>query len=113
MENLIGEIVKVEVDQVNIWFSLKVRLTGSISPSKQEVYFDCRIAKVDDNEIDYLKVLGALEMAKNTTVELGGYMMIDTPEDNEMQMWFSVFKLKIGDTLVYDTPCPKLQYVLS
>lgn len=113
MENLIGEIVKVEAGQVNIWFSLKVRLTGSISPSEQEVYFDCRIAKVDDNEIDYLKVLGALEMAKNTTVELGGYMMIDTPEDNEMQMWFSVFKLKIGDTLVYDTPCPKLQYVLS
>lgn len=113
MERLIGEIVKVEADQVNIWFSLKVKLTGSISPSEQEVYFDCRIAKVDNNEIDYLKVLGALEMAKNTTVELGGYMMLDTPEDNEIQMWFSVFKLKIGDTLVYDTPCPKLQYVLS
>lgn len=113
MENLIGEIVKVEADQVNIWFSVKVKLTGSISPSEQEVYFDCRIAKAEDNEIDYLKVLGALEMAKNTTVELGGYMMLDTPEDNEIQMWFSVFKLKIGDTLVYDTPCPKLQYVLS
>ena len=54
-----------------------------------------------------------LEMAKNTSVEIGGYMMLDNPEDDEIQMWFSVFKLKIGDTLVYDTPCPKLQYVLS
>lgn len=109
MENLIGKIVKVEADQVNIWLSLKVNLTGGISIPEQEVYFDCRIAKVDDNEVDYLKVIGALEMAKNTTVELGGYMMLDNPEDDEMQIWFSVFKLKIGDNLVYDTPCPKLQ----
>jgi hypothetical protein len=113
MEKLIGKIVKIEVDQVNIWFSLKVKLTSGISPSEQEVYFDCRITKIDDNEIDYLKVLGALEMAKNTTVELDGYMLIDNPEDDEMQMWFSVFKLKIGDNLVYDTPCPQVQYVLS
>ena len=113
MDNLIGKIVKVESDQENIWFSLKVRLTSGISLSEQEVYFDCRIAKIDDNEIDYLKVLGALEMEKNTSVELGGYMMLDNPEDDGIQMWFSVFKLKIGDTLVYNTPCPKLQYVLS
>lgn len=106
MENLIGEVVKVEADQVNIWFSLKVRLTGGISIPEQEVYFDCRIARNDDNEIDYLKVLGALEMAKNTTVKLEGYMMLDNQEDDEMQIWFSVFKLKIGDNLVYDIPCP-------
>lgn len=112
MDKLIGKIVKVESDQANIWFSLKVRLTSGISPSEQEVYFDCRIAKVD-SEIDYSKVLSAIEMAKNNTVELGGYMMLDNPEDDEIQMWFSVFKLKIGDTLVYNTPCPKLQYVLS
>lgn len=113
MEKLIGKIVKVEADQVNIWFSLEVKLTSGISPSEQEVYFDCRIAKVEDSEIDYSKVLSAIEMAKNTSVELGGYMMLDNPEDDEIQMWFSVFKLKIGDTLVYNTPCPKLQYVLS
>ena len=51
MDNLIGKIVKVESDQENIWFSLKVRLTSGISLSEQEVYFDCRIAKIDDNEM--------------------------------------------------------------
>ena len=113
MDNLIGKIVKVESDQENIWFSLKVKLTGGISPSEQEVYFDCRIAKVENDEGYYSKILDELETEKNTIVELGGYMMLDNPEDDEIQMWFSVFKLKIGDILVYDTPCPKLQYVLS
>ena len=100
MDNLIGKIVKVESDQENIWFSLKVRLTSGISLSEQEVYFDCRIAKIDDNEIDYLKVLGALEMAKNTSVELGGYMMLDNPEDDGIQMWFSVSKITVCTVII-------------
>ena len=64
MDKLIGKIVKVESDQENIWFSLKVKLTGGISPSEQEVYFDCRIAKVENDEIYYSKILDELKTEK-------------------------------------------------
>ena len=113
MDKIIGKVVDVQSDTANLWFSLKVILSYGMSIPEQEVCFDCRIAEEDAT--DYNKALGALNSAKDneTSVELGGYMMIDNPEDNEVQMWFSVFKMTIDGEVVYDIPAPKCQFVLS
>lgn len=111
MDKIIGKVVDIQSDTENIWFSLKVTLSYGMSIPEQEVYFDCRIADYEN----YNKALWALKSAKDneTSVELGGYMMIDNPEENEVQMWFSVFKMTFNGEVVYDIPAPKCQFVLS
>jgi hypothetical protein len=103
MDKLIGTIVDIDGDKDDIWFSLRVKMSSSFRPT-QEVDFDCRI---DCRGFDYKNIIDKMLLAKdNLKTELEGFMMIDNPDDNEMQIWFSVFKMTIRDIVIYDTPAP-------
>jgi hypothetical protein len=104
MDKLVGTIVGIDADKDDIWFSVKTTLSTAFTPKKQEVFFDCRIA-CDDKNINFDEVVDRMKLAKDDLlVELDGYMMVDTLEENEMQMWFSVFKMTIKGVVIYDSP---------
>jgi hypothetical protein len=103
-DKLVGTIVGIDADKDDIWFSVKTTLSTAFTPKKQEVFFDCRIA-CDDKSINFDEVVDRMKLAKDDLlVELDGYMMVDTLEENEMQMWFSVFKMTIKGVVIYDSP---------